>query len=122
MAKDKPSKNLWALSSFAATMGDVAADFAVDDHQSFRRQEFVFASLNLLLIGALLALQAVSKFVRGKPSGSVIIVLAVGFIVPGSLPHLAQHQERPAFSPDTPNPHLLVSRIQLDTGVGAHFD
>jgi len=62
-------------------MGDGAADFAADDHQSFRRQEFVFASLNLLLIGALLALQAISRFVRGRPSASVIIVLAVGLIV-----------------------------------------
>ncbi len=66
-------------------MGDGAADFAVDDHQSFRRQEFVFASLNLLLIGALLVLQAISKFVRGKPSGLVIIVLAVGFVVQAAL-------------------------------------
>jgi len=62
-------------------MGDGAADFAADDHQSFRRQEFVFASLNLLLIGALLALQAISRFVRGKPSASVIVVLAVGLTV-----------------------------------------
>jgi signal transduction histidine kinase len=81
MTEHKPSKNLWALSSLAAMMGDGAADFAADDHQSFRRQEFVFASLNLLLIGALLALQAISRFVRGKPSASVIVVLAVGLTV-----------------------------------------
>ncbi|WP_428130577.1 sensor histidine kinase [Candidatus Binatus soli] len=81
MTEHKPSKNLWALSSLAATMGDGAADFAADDHESFRRQEFVFASLNLLLIGALLALQAISRFVRGRPSASVIIVLGVGLIV-----------------------------------------
>ena len=48
---------------------------------SFRRQEFVFAALNLLLIGALLALQVISRVVRGKPSAPVIVVLAAGFIV-----------------------------------------
>ena len=62
-------------------MGDGGADFAADDQESFRRQEFVFASLHLLLIGALLALQAITRFVRGRPSASVIIVLAVGLTV-----------------------------------------
>jgi signal transduction histidine kinase len=81
MTENKPSNNLWALSSLAATMGDGAADFAADDHQSFRRQEFVFAALNLGLFGSLLALQAISKFGRGKPSASVIVVLAVGFVI-----------------------------------------
>src|SRR5271170_1910191 len=79
MTEDKSSKNLWALSSLASTMG--AGDFAVEDHDSFRRQEFVFAALNLLLIGALLALQAISKIVRGRPSESVILVLAAGFTI-----------------------------------------
>ena len=62
-------------------MGEGGADFAADDQESFRRQEFVFASLNLLLIGALLALQAISRLVRGRPSASVIMVLAVGLTV-----------------------------------------
>jgi two-component system sensor histidine kinase HydH len=79
MTENKPSKNLWALSSLASSIG--AGDFAIEDHDSFRRQEFVFAALNLLLIGALLGLQVVSKVVRGKPSASVVLVLAVGFIV-----------------------------------------
>ena len=79
MTGNKPSKNLWALSSLASTIG--AGDFAVEDHDSFRRQEFVFAALNLLLIGALLALQAISKIVRGRPSESVIVVLAAGFTI-----------------------------------------
>src|SRR5271167_2464698 len=79
MTENKASKNLWAFSSLTATMGD--GDFAMEDHQSFRRQEFVFASLNLLLIGSLLALQAISTFVRGKPSLSVNIVLAAGFTI-----------------------------------------
>ncbi|MGA7872305.1 MAG: ATP-binding protein [Candidatus Binatus sp.] len=79
MTENKPSKNLWALNSLASTIG--AGDFAAEDHDSFRRQEFVFAALNLLLIGALLALQVVSRFVRGRPAASVIIVLAAGFMI-----------------------------------------
>jgi signal transduction histidine kinase len=79
MTENKPSKNLWALSTLASTIG--AGDFAVEDHDSFRRQEFVFAALNLLLIGALLALQAISRLVRGRPTGSVVIVLVAGFII-----------------------------------------
>src|ERR1700692_2893142 len=85
MTENKSSKNLWALSSFAAAMGDGGAHFTADDHHSFGRQEFVFAALNLLLIGSLLALQAISKFVRGKPSASVIIVLAAGSISQAAL-------------------------------------
>ena len=81
MTENDHSNNLWALSSLASTMGDGAADFAADDHQSFRRQEFVFAALNLGLIGSLLALQAISKFGRGKPSASVIVVLTAGFMI-----------------------------------------
>jgi len=81
MIEHKPANNLWALSSLASTMGDGAVDFATGEHQSFRRQEFVFASLNFLLIGGLLALQAISRLVRSKPSASVIVVLTVGFIV-----------------------------------------
>ena len=41
----------------------------------------MFALLNLFLIGALLALQAFSRSVRGKPSASVIKVLALGLAV-----------------------------------------
>ena len=79
MIENKPRKNLWALSSLASTIG--GGDFAVEDHDSFRRQEFFFAVLNLLLIGALLALQAISWLVRGRPAVSVIFVLAAGFVV-----------------------------------------
>jgi signal transduction histidine kinase len=79
MTDHKPSENLWALSSLASAIG--ARDFAVEDHDSFRRQEVVFAALNLLLIGALFVLQAISRFVRGRPAASVIIVLAAGFII-----------------------------------------
>jgi signal transduction histidine kinase len=81
MTEHTPTKNLWALSSFAAAIGEGAADFAANDQESFRRQEIVFATLNLLLIGALLALQALSKYVSGKPAAAVIIVLAVGFTI-----------------------------------------
>ena len=51
------------------------------DFESFRRQELLFAVLNQILIGALLALQAFSRLVRGRPAGSVIGVLAAGFVV-----------------------------------------
>jgi hypothetical protein len=40
-----------------------------------------FALLNLPLSGALLALQAISKFVRGRPSASVIWILAIGLLL-----------------------------------------
>jgi signal transduction histidine kinase len=96
MTDNKSSKNLWALSSFAATMGDGAAHFTADDHQSFGRQQFVFAFLNLLLIGALLALQMISKYVRGKPAASVIVVLAAGFVIQGA--HLIWLRKRSATS------------------------
>ncbi len=79
MTDCNPSKNLWALSTLARMIG--AGDLAADDHDSFRRQEIVFAALNLLLIGALLALQAISRFVRGRPDESVIMVLTLGFVV-----------------------------------------
>ena len=81
MSERTPTKNLWALSSFAATMGDGGPDFAADDHQSVRHQEFVFAALNLLLIGAMLALETISKCVQGGATTSVIIVLAAGFAI-----------------------------------------
>ncbi len=62
-------------------IGDPGSGLAANDFLSFRRQEFLFAFLNLLLIGALLALQEISRLVRGKPAGSIVIVLAVGFAV-----------------------------------------
>ena len=96
MTENKSSRNLWAFSTFAATMADGAPDFAEDDHHSFRRQEVVFASLNLLLIGALLALDAISKYVRGKPAASIVIVLAVGFLIQSA--HLIWLRASPATS------------------------
>jgi len=96
MTDNKSSKNIWALSTFAATMGDGAVDFAANDHQSFGRQEFVFAFLNLLLIGALLALQVISKYFDRKPAISVIVVLAVGFLIQGA--HLIWLRKRSATS------------------------
>ena len=96
MTEHTSTKNIWALSNFAATIGDGAAGFAADDHESFRRQEFVFASLNLLLIGALLALQVMSKYVRGKPTAAVIVVLAIGFTIQAA--HLVWLRRRGATS------------------------
>src|SRR5208282_6558868 len=43
------------------------------------------------------------------------------FDTPGSSPHLASEEERDNFSADTTVAHVLVPRIQLDAGVGAHL-
>ena len=119
MTDHKPSGNLWALSSLASTIG--AGDFAVEDHDSFQRQEFVFAALNLLLIGALFALQAISKIVRGRPSQSVIVVLGAGFTIQAVYFIWLRTRNASNFPEQTPVTHVLVSWIQLDTGVGAHL-
>ena len=79
MTRHAPRENMWALSSLASSIG--AGDFAADDHETFRRQELVFAALNLLLIGSMLFLDEVSNFVRNKPSASVLAVLGVGFAI-----------------------------------------
>ncbi len=71
----------WPLSALALTVGEGGSDLVTGDVESFRRQELFFALLNLLLFGALLLLQAISKFVRGRPSASVIWVLAVGLLL-----------------------------------------
>ncbi len=71
----------WLLSALALTIGHGDSDVVPSDFESFRRQELFFALLNLFLIGALLALQAFSRFVRGRPSASVVWVLAVGLVV-----------------------------------------
>ncbi|MBV8362639.1 MAG: HAMP domain-containing histidine kinase [Deltaproteobacteria bacterium] len=57
------------------------SDLLASDIESTQRQEFFFALLNLSLIGALLALQAISRFVRGRLSAAVVIVLVFGFVV-----------------------------------------
>ena len=71
----------WALSALAKAMGGDGSTLGAEDQDSFRGLEFAFASLNLMLIGALLLLQEISRLVRGKPAASVIFVLAVGFVV-----------------------------------------
>jgi signal transduction histidine kinase len=63
------------------TIGRGDSDLLTNDSESFRRQELLFALLNLLLIGALLALQEISRLVRDRPSESVVVVLTVGFVV-----------------------------------------
>lgn len=84
----------WPLSALALTVGEGDSDFVASDFESFRRQELFFALLNLFLIGALLALQAISKIVRGRPSASVIWVLAVGLLLQSI--HLAWFYHRRA--------------------------
>jgi signal transduction histidine kinase len=81
MTQDKLTKRFWKLSSLATTTDDRGSDLAANDHQCFRRQEVFFALLNLVLIGALLTLQEVSRIARGRPAASVVIVLVVGFAV-----------------------------------------
>jgi signal transduction histidine kinase len=79
MTRQASSENPWALSTLASSLG--TGDFAVGDTDAFRRQELFFAVLNLLLIGSLLVLQEISKFVRNKPSASVLAVLGAGFAI-----------------------------------------
>lgn len=81
IAEDKRAMGRWPLTVLAQTIGHGNSDFVPNDFQSFRRQQLFFALLNLFLIGALLALQAFSRFVRGRPSAAVVWVLAVGFVV-----------------------------------------
>jgi two-component system, NtrC family, sensor histidine kinase HydH len=81
MTHDKPIGRFGKLTFFATTTGVGGPDRAVNDQQCFRRQEMFFALLNLVLIGALLTLQEISRIVRGKPAASVVIVLAVGFAI-----------------------------------------
>ena len=83
----------WPLSALALTVGDGDSDVVTSDFESFRRQELFFALLNLFLIGALLALQAISRFVRGRPSASVIWVLAVGLVLQVRSPCVVQLEE-----------------------------
>ena len=81
IAEDKRAMGRWPLTVLAQTIGHGNSDFVTSDFESFRRQQLFFALLNLFLIGALLALQAISRFVRGRPSAAVIWVLAVGLVV-----------------------------------------
>jgi signal transduction histidine kinase len=81
MAEHKPARRPWPLNVLAMTIGGGNSDLLSNDFESFRRQERLFALLNLLLIGSLLALQEISRLVRGRPSGSVVLVLTVGFVV-----------------------------------------
>lgn len=84
----------WPLSALAMTIGRGDSDLLENNFESFRRQGLLFALLNLLLIGALLALQEISRFVRGRPSGTVVVVLAVGLVVQAA--HLTWLQWRAA--------------------------
>jgi two-component system, NtrC family, sensor histidine kinase HydH len=81
MNEQSSNHRVWLISSLANAAGNGNSALAADDHEAFRRQEFVFAFLNLLLIGALLMLQEISRLVRSKPAVSVVLVLAVGFVV-----------------------------------------
>ncbi|MBV8138887.1 MAG: hypothetical protein JO121_25165 [Deltaproteobacteria bacterium] len=81
MNHDRSRSESWAVSALAKAMGGDGFALAAEDQDSFRGQELVFASLNLMLIGALLVLEEISRLVRSKPTASVVFVLAVGFVV-----------------------------------------
>src|SRR5262249_48054891 len=72
--QDRCRSESWALSALGKAMGGDGSTLAAGDQHSFRSQELVFASLNLMLIGALLVLQEISRLVKGKPAASVIFV------------------------------------------------
>jgi two-component system, NtrC family, sensor histidine kinase HydH len=74
------------------------SDLLASGIESHQRQDFLFALLNLSLIGALLALQELSRVVRGRPSASVVMVLAVGFIVQAAQLALVTRQPAGALS------------------------
>lgn len=81
IAGHKRAMGHWPFGTLALTIGHGDSDLVASDFESFRRQELLFALLNLLLIGALLTLQAFSRFVRGRPTASVVWVLAIGVVM-----------------------------------------
>ena len=112
MTENTSSKNLWALSTFAAAIGDGAAGFAADDHESFRRQEFVFAvaqsSADWCAAGAASALKVCPRqtYRRCRYRSRRRICNS------GRASRLASHEERYQFPRQTTVPHLLVARLQ----------
>ena len=87
IARYKRAVKCWPLSALASTISLDDSDIGSSDSGSFRRQERLFALLNLFLIGALLVLQAFSRFVRGRPAAAVVWVLVFGLA--GQAAHLA---------------------------------
>jgi signal transduction histidine kinase len=81
MPHDKRTRRFWEPRLRATTTDDGGPDLAANDSQCFRRQEMFFAPLNLVLIGALLTLQEISRIARGRPAAPVVIVLTAGFVV-----------------------------------------
>ena len=80
IAAQKRVRLYFLLSSFTNRY----SDFLANDIESAERQDFLFAVLNLSLIGALLALQELSRLVRGRPAAAVVIILLIGFVVQGT--------------------------------------
>lgn len=79
--ENSPAARRWPFSVLQKAIGQSDSDLMAPDFESFRRQELLFAVLNQILIGALLVLQAFSRFIRGRPAASVIVILAAGFVV-----------------------------------------
>lgn len=75
------SSSISALGDYVATLVARPTDGILGTRELFIGQEILFTRLNLFLIGALLLLQEFSRLVRGHPTRSVVIVLAVGFTI-----------------------------------------
>ncbi len=88
----------WPFGVLQRAIGRSDSDLMAPAFESSRRQELLFAVLNQILIGALLALQAFSRFVRGRPTALVIAILAAGLAVESI--HVAWlHYRRPESVP-----------------------
>ncbi len=91
----------WPFSVLQSVIGRSDSDLMAPDFESNRRQELLFAVLNEILIGALLALQTFSRIVRGRPAISVIVVLAAGLTVESiHVAWLHYRRTEPVPSPD----------------------
>ncbi len=71
----------WQLANLAMAIGDGNPTLAAENRLSLRRQEFMFAFLNLVLIGSMLIMEVISRIVRGKPPLAVILILLGGAVI-----------------------------------------
>ena len=106
---NKPAMRRWPFSVLEETIGDVDSGLTLSDFEPFRRQELLFAVLNLFLIGALLALQVFSRIVRGRPDESVIVVLTVGLMVQAVRLVWFRYRGIAAVSPPTSRTYIFWS-------------
>ena len=121
IAGDKRAMGHGPLGAIALTLGLGDSDLVASDFESFRRQELFFALLNLFLIGALLALQAFSRFVRGR-ARSCRRLGSGGWLGGASgSPCVVKLEDRAAVAPQAESLHVLVARVQLNARVCAYL-